>query len=486
MRSVHQFAWLASSFVLLLERRAWLVRRASTGQRVFRLPPHAPALLRFCFTSFAGFVGTALSPALLLALVVLAWTATPCDAGAVSLNTASSSFALAPAGYSHLAPAVAALSARELPRVAAACHARADVTPRGEPVSGTSRLTQLPDAGACCASCSAHAQRGAPPLCNSWAFNARTRVCWIRHAPLFPEAPILTHRPGRNWTSGVLFTLGGEGTSSEAERERSRPPSRCVHTIVTSNGAPDVNWQTRLLHASWVAAAAAEGPGGLLSAFTRLLYCAPTGDDDALWGKVPTHRISVKSPGFGGKCDKSYPAGDRAAALSCWASNPDYTRCSHVLVTEPDFLFVRAPPAWSLPVQGTAVAAFFDIRPASPLLAPISSRHLPAGFDVFAAPCAGGAPLLLTLRDLPGVAGRWANAVARLEADPGAVASFGPVREMYAFSFAAAAGNVSFLTPTPPFNVLTAALLDDTLGDASRACAGRAGVLSLIPNPLIP
>lgn len=60
MRSVLLFAWLASSFVLLLKGRAWLVRRAAAaaGLRASGLPTHAPALLRSFPRRLRGFFAT--------------------------------------------------------------------------------------------------------------------------------------------------------------------------------------------------------------------------------------------------------------------------------------------------------------------------------------------------------------------------------------------------------------------------------------------
>ena len=190
---------------------------------------------------------------------------------------------LAPASYPRLAPAVSALSAPSVPGLPAACHARAHADMGGVVAGGAPHgdANKTPDAGACCAACSAHS---GSPRCNIWVWNNGTGACWLKHAARFPERPYVYFSPDSPWTGGSLFDFGGEYTPTvaaavgDAEEDGLSaapvPLPTCIHTVLTSNGNAYMNWQTRVMYATWQAAGVAEGAGGLMTAFTRVLHRA--------------------------------------------------------------------------------------------------------------------------------------------------------------------------------------------------------------------
>ena len=110
-----------------------------------------------------------------------------------------------------------------------------------------------------------------------------------------------------------------------------RPPPR-IHVIVTSNGSPYLNYQTRLLFASWRRVKEREGEreerereGGedergergrenstktRMAGFTRILHRSTA---DALASQVPTLRVAPRTPA----CDEwcPFPVADRPEAV---------------------------------------------------------------------------------------------------------------------------------------------------------------------------
>ena len=109
----------------------------------------------------------------------------------------------------------------------------------------------------------------------------------------------------------------------------SRSPPR-VHVIVTSNGSPYLNYQTRLLFASWQRVKEREARGefsssssssastsspttpttATMAGFTRILHRTR---DDALVREVPTLRVAPRTPSCDGWC--GFPVADRPEAV---------------------------------------------------------------------------------------------------------------------------------------------------------------------------
>ena len=107
-----------------------------------------------------------------------------------------------------------------------------------------------------------------------------------------------------------------------------------------------------------------------------------------------------------------------------------------------------------LPADGTALAFPYSyIVPTYPTIQHLVKRFYPTG-PVSDIPATGNAPVLLTRRDFDIIVPEWARLVAEIEADDDAVDHLGWVRDMYAWSFAAARVGPKHVLPQPPYNPL--------------------------------
>jgi len=203
-----------------------------------------------------------------------------------------------------------------------------------------------------------------------------------------------------------------------------------------------------------------------MTVFTRVLHRST---DDDLMIEVPTKRINPARPSCDTYCD--FPVADRAAALTEWSATEDAAQCSHIMMVETDYLFVRAVPRSLLPVPGHAVGFHFGyIVPDAPAAGPICKRFLPPPLDSELArvPQTGNAPQLLAASDFRKIMPAWAAMQARVEADSDAVREFNWVRDMYAYSFAAAISGVVHHVPLVPYNpLMVQPPADVTLGEAA-------------------
>ncbi len=227
-----------------------------------------------------------------------------------------------------------------------------------------------------------------------------------------------------------------------------------------------MNWQTRVMYATYRGVVARD-PGGPMArgAFTRVLHRST---DDELMVEVPTQRFTPVHVNCDVYC--SFPVADRAPALLEWSRTPDALRCSHILLVETDYVFVKPLPASALPAEGTAMAFPYSyIQPQYPSVVPYAERFYPPSLGPLTdIPPTGNAPVLLTRPDFNKVVPEWARLVAEIEADEQAVEVLGWVRDMYAWSFAAARTRVRHELPAPPNNVLMVQPPADTeLGQAS-------------------
>ena len=121
-----------------------------------------------------------------------------------------------------------------------------------------------------------------------------TRECWLKSDENPKPQAHGAHVP---WTSGVLPPVKGptvtyaqvpglEGNEDgDGEDAAATEPPACLHTVLTSSGNAYMNWQTRIMYATYKKHAAA--PGSILKAFTRILH---RGKDDELMMEVPTMR----------------------------------------------------------------------------------------------------------------------------------------------------------------------------------------------------
>lgn len=113
-------------------------------------------------------------------------------------------------------------------------------------------------------------------------------------------------------TSGSLFDMGKKWDGSGGS----------IHTVLTSNGNSYMNWQSRVMYATYLKVA-----GGPMKAFTRVLH---RHTDDELMIEIPTMRFDPVHI----NCDEycSFPVADRSPALVEWMRTPDSRQCTHILL----------------------------------------------------------------------------------------------------------------------------------------------------------
>ena len=344
-----------------------------------------------------------------------------------------------------------------------ACHAVSNADVWAEPAVGVTAnglLNKKASATECCAAC----RDLGDERCNLWTWSPDSRACFLKRGAT-PYQP-LDRRPGIALVAGAIwpempkYLIGGKAvttdTTSKSRTAETSPPA-CVATMITSNGQPYMNWQTRVFYQTWLEAA--KEPGSPLAHFTRILHRTR---DDELMREIPTVRIDPTHPECDNGCD--YAVKDRARAIARWAATPDARRCSHVLMAEADYLMTRSPPPSVMLQRGHTYGFLFgyiipwhaDAMPASERLADHAfgkdaTTPRPAMESV---PQSGNAPQVVHVDDLAPLSEAWADAVEFGESDAVVKRVFGWVRDMYAFDFAARKVGVTVHYPPVPLNKL--------------------------------
>ncbi|KAL4424219.1 hypothetical protein ABPG75_001520 [Micractinium tetrahymenae] len=246
-----------------------------------------------------------------------------------------------------------------------------------------------------------------------------------------------------------------------------------IHVFITSNGKPYVNWQTLVLYGTFLRAQRMPG-GEKMAAFTRILHRVA---DDALVPGVPTWRVPPVRPECGGgevgrPC--KYVVVERPTAvrkfLAAARKQPSLIKAPWMYLIETDFVFVKPIQAPG-PAESAVRSLFFlysYIAPQSPGLKAILRRIYPPGLGPLSAiPRTGPSPVLARVAEWLKVADRWEGISEQIENDTEAVDKLGWVREMYAFSIAAAVERLPLAVTAPPSGPLIAQLpADDALGAA--------------------
>lgn len=145
---------------------------------------------------------------------------------------------------------------------------------------------------------------------------------------------------------------------------------------------------------------------------------------------------------------------------------------------ETDYLFVKQIPASILPAHGYAQAFPYGyIQPGYPGVMEIGRRFVP-GMDEADVPATGNAPVLMTRPDFETIIPVWADIVLQIENDTVAVQRLGWIRDMYAWSFAAAKTKITHVLPLPPHNPLMVQPPADRCGVRRAECCGTRATLS--------
>ena len=332
-------------------------------------------------------------------------------------------------------------------------------------VAGTANAQTT--AAKCCESCAKIRS------CTVWVWNPSSHECWLKTDEKDKPKPVAegAHVP---WTSGVLPKRTGPSVKYRLASDvpRPTPPPKCLHTVLTSSGNAYMNWQTRVMYRTYLKHAAE--PGSILKAFTRILH---RGKDDELMFEVPTMRFDPNQ----GKCDQwcEYPVADRSLAVAQWSRTTDSMRCSHVMMVETDYIYVKSPSPNILTPPGKAVGFEYsyiypqDVNMKRVYEAYMSQHaHELPGRDGwrkerFALPRTGNAPSCLNVEDLRRVAPLWAEFVALTESPEEVRKALGWLRDMYAYDAAALAVGVEHVVaPTPKTPLMAQPPADEKVGDA--------------------
>ena len=272
--------------------------------------------------------------------------------------------------------------------------------------------------------------------------------------------PMYGEEHNKNTTSGVLYPKVPKYDAESTELKT------CLHTMITSNGAPYMNWQTMVFYQTWKTAASEKD--SILKHVTRILHRSK---DDELMDLIPTWRVDPTHVECDNSCD--YAVKDRARAIAQWMKTDDSKQCSHILMAETDYLFIRSPPPSVLLAKGHSYGFLFgyivpsypDAKEASVLLHD-ESKDGPLK-DVYQT---GNAPQSIHRDDLERVSEVWAEKVEFGETSEVIKRVFGWVRDMYAWSFASAAvrPKLKFELPPVPFQkLMIQPPADITIGQAS-------------------
>lgn len=316
---------------------------------------------------------------------------------------------------------------------------------------------EQPDAGACCDSCAQMNANGANK-CSTWVYGEQNKQCWLKYEEHPEKSKPANSGAGVQWTSGY-FKL-----PSNIQEVKYKPATgktdmpKCLHTIMTSNGNVYMNWQSRVMYASYLRHA--KEPGSIMKAFTRILH---KGRADELMHEIPTIRFNPVQTKCDGWCD--YPVADRSQAVTDWLQTADSERCSHIVMVETDHIIVKSPsPEILLPVGQAMGFKFGYMSPTQRTIKKLYPQYFEDGAKM---PPTGNAPSVVNTVDLRKIAPLWAKFVNETEQPEAVRKDLGWVRDMYAYDLAALASGVEHKLDISPNSLLMAQPPADTeLGNA--------------------
>ena len=325
-------------------------------------------------------------------------------------------------------------------------------------------------AAACCESC--RAQDGIADAtkrqCLVWVWNPINRHCWLKFdAKADPGNPHATG-PHVEWTSGVLPRRPRIMYRQIEDMTGPVPtPPTCLHTVLTSSGNAYMNWQTRIMYETYKKYAVA--PGSVMKAFTRVLH---RGKDDELMMEVPSMRFEPNQANCDTWCD--YPVADRSLAIAQWSKTTDSLRCSHVMMVETDYIYIKTAPQSILLPPGQAIGFQYSyIYSYEANMRKVVDDYYKDNpdeskpFKEFRLPQTGNAPSCLNVADLRRVAPLWAEFVARTQKPESLRKALGWLRDMYAYDAAALVARVDHSVAAVPETPLMAQPpADDRAGNA--------------------
>jgi len=248
---------------------------------------------------------------------------------------------------------------------------------------------------------------------------------------------------------------------SELTSRASVPAVPTIHVMATSNGSPYLNWQTRTMYKTFQMVQATP-EGAHMKYFTRLLHRRT---DDELVAEVPTLRVDSLHAACDTWCE--FPVADRPHAVAAWLKTEDAQLGDYLFLIETDYVWLAPVPAPLAPGDKPLAFHYHYINPGYPGLESVISRMWPGGQQSLI-PCTGPAPVLITHGDLVRLMPKWEEYAAWIENDSEAKDKLGWVREMYAYSIAAAQAGIVHEVQEPGSTVLISQPpADDSAGRAS-------------------
>lgn len=241
-----------------------------------------------------------------------------------------------------------------------------------------------------------------------------------------------------------------------------------IHVILTSNGSPYLNIQTRIMYATYKIAKKMPG-GEKMVAFTRVLH-RTTGD--VLMNEVPTYRVEPQDP----KCDIwcEFPVADRPGAIrqfiAAAAKDPSLIKAPWLLLIEADYVWKKPVKAGMAESSAKSEAFPFSyIQPTNPnAMASVRSMYPESKGPLTDVINSGPAPVLLRANELRQITPDWERLTYFIEKNKAVKDNLGWVREMYAFSIAAALQKVPFeLKPVQENQLIAQPPADTKRGNAA-------------------
>eukprot|EP00245_Coleochaete_scutata_P006796 TRINITY_DN21580_c0_g1_i1.p1 TRINITY_DN21580_c0_g1~~TRINITY_DN21580_c0_g1_i1.p1 ORF type:complete len:801 (+),score=219.38 TRINITY_DN21580_c0_g1_i1:188-2590(+) len=245
--------------------------------------------------------------------------------------------------------------------------------------------------------------------------------------------------------------------ADEVAKKTGNKTNEGIHVMVTSNGSPYMNWQTRIMYYHYNKVA--NLPGSDMKYFTRVLH---RGSNDPLMDDIPTVRVEPLDPTCDVWCD--YPVASRPWAIQQWLDSGD-VKGDWIFMIETDYIFVKPV---SIPASGRALGFPFGyIIPTYPTITEVMARFYPPPGRLEDIPGTGNAPVLARTEDVRKVLPIWVKVTADIEKDEEAKEKLGWVREMYAFSIATALAKMPIDLPPVPQAIMVQPPADGIVGDAA-------------------